>query len=977
MKHTIIICLLIAFVVVSNGNSYQDKTHQYIVREAYKLLKQQLPVIEASDLNDHVGYDEEGNLPWETGKIVTGAFREDKEDPIYSYCGFNFPFDPGCVLVTMTHFWNADAGDDFKWPIFGENFENAYQKARAYIYGDHTIRIYFGGDPVVAEVWSYDSLFNFYNTGNYYYHGYINTLGQFIETYPPQEEQMSLGLAHVYAYEILGRVCHLLADNGVPAHVHNDEHVEELGHGDTYEIFMEYPTYCTDWDYTDAYNAGGLLWDVLNYTKPLRYLFYTTNQYSDHYPSNGGEFNSGDNNYNPQGPSGDYYYILDTIYNGLGNPPDFVDPVDIGNNVFVYTIRTTASLLYWFATETNQIIERYNETISGTIPEDEVWGETHSLSGNVIVPSGVTLYILSGTTINLNGYYVKCEGSGEIVKKGSATFNPHDISVKSGSDIKGQYSTIVSAINNANSGQTISLSPDTYYESPTISTDDITMSGNDKNSTIINGTVTFDNVDNCEIEYLTVNDEIHINSGLGNKLVQVNTEERIVCNYGSNHYCAVVTANHGDKYGIKAYNTNTLYIDDFTSTESSKYGVYANNNSYLDLETDPYYYPYKIANKTYALQIASYSEARLDYVRFDQNVYDIYAAATASAIACNCTITGQIYGNVIIDDPQWCGGYLGQQSGSSMALSKNSSSIELAISQGNQNAENSNSDFNEGLEIFRAIKKQVSADYALDMEYQADKYLSDYQVAIDKFKKVVSEYPSNPIANKALAYISWCYWDIQQTSELKAYFESLLQEIRYDGVLKYQAKILLATINIGNKEYYLALQKYDDVLKACTIEDILVEGLYGKGVLYRYYLHDSEKAAAAFKELIDKYPVHPTTEAAMDELEHMGEKFIAKENEPTLSEFTIRNYPNPFNPETVIHYNLPEAGEVIIKVFDIQGREITTLVDSKQPAGKHVVIWGGRNTSGQDVASGMYFYLISYVNRQEKKILADKMLLMR
>jgi len=70
------------------------------------------------------------------------------------------------------------------------------------------------------------------------------------------------------------------------------------------------------------------------------------------------------------------------------------------------------------------------------------------------------------------------------------------------------------------------------------------------------------------------------------------------------------------------------------------------------------------------------------------------------------------------------------------------------------------------------------------------------------------------------------------------------------------------------------------------------------------------------------------------------------------------NHPNPFNPTTKISFSLPEKQDVRLKVFGIDGRCVTTLVDESRGAGFHEVIWNGRNDAGQTVASGTYFYRI-------------------
>ena len=69
-----------------------------------------------------------------------------------------------------------------------------------------------------------------------------------------------------------------------------------------------------------------------------------------------------------------------------------------------------------------------------------------------------------------------------------------------------------------------------------------------------------------------------------------------------------------------------------------------------------------------------------------------------------------------------------------------------------------------------------------------------------------------------------------------------------------------------------------------------------------------------------------------------------------------QNHPNPFNPTTTIEYELPRAAMVILKVFDLLGREVETLVRGYRNAGRWSVVWGGVDRRGRGVAPGVYFY---------------------
>ncbi|MEW6508085.1 MAG: T9SS type A sorting domain-containing protein, partial [Bacteroidota bacterium] len=98
---------------------------------------------------------------------------------------------------------------------------------------------------------------------------------------------------------------------------------------------------------------------------------------------------------------------------------------------------------------------------------------------------------------------------------------------------------------------------------------------------------------------------------------------------------------------------------------------------------------------------------------------------------------------------------------------------------------------------------------------------------------------------------------------------------------------------------------------------------------------------------------------------------IAKEQALSSSverELTILNYPNPFNPTTKIKYSIPETGLVVLKVYDMLGREIVTLVNEKQPFGHHEV-----GFDGSRLPSGIYFYTINY----NKQLLTGKMILVK
>ena len=103
-------------------------------------------------------------------------------------------------------------------------------------------------------------------------------------------------------------------------------------------------------------------------------------------------------------------------------------------------------------------------------------------------------------------------------------------------------------------------------------------------------------------------------------------------------------------------------------------------------------------------------------------------------------------------------------------------------------------------------------------------------------------------------------------------------------------------------------------------------------------------------------------------------KSIKENPESSVSDFQLKqNYPNPFNPNTTIEYKIPESTPVTLKIFNIQGKEIATLINSNHTPGNYSINWNGQDRFGRPVASGTYIYQIMAGKHQESK----QMILMR
>ncbi|MBC8457062.1 MAG: T9SS type A sorting domain-containing protein, partial [Deltaproteobacteria bacterium] len=77
----------------------------------------------------------------------------------------------------------------------------------------------------------------------------------------------------------------------------------------------------------------------------------------------------------------------------------------------------------------------------------------------------------------------------------------------------------------------------------------------------------------------------------------------------------------------------------------------------------------------------------------------------------------------------------------------------------------------------------------------------------------------------------------------------------------------------------------------------------------------------------------------------------------------LQNFPNPFNPETWIPFELAKEAEVVIRIYNIKGELVRTLSIGYKPAGSYLskekaVFWNGKNQNGEAVANGLYFYTL-------------------
>ncbi len=127
-------------------------------------------------------------------------------------------------------------------------------------------------------------------------------------------------------------------------------------------------------------------------------------------------------------------------------------------------------------------------------------------------------------------------------------------------------------------------------------------------------------------------------------------------------------------------------------------------------------------------------------------------------------------------------------------------------------------------------------------------------------------------------------------------------------------------------------------------------------------LADGRAVAGAAVVLFDLADLHrgAVARAMTDESGHFALPLASLGRSALPQGFALGpNYPNPFNPSTMIPYQLPTAAHVRLDVFNVLGQHVATLVDAERPAGFHAAQWGATDAAGQAMAAGVYFYRLT------------------
>jgi hypothetical protein len=175
---------------------------------------------------------------------------------------------------------------------------------------------------------------------------------------------------------------------------------------------------------------------------------------------------------------------------------------------------------------------------------------------------------------------------------------------------------------------------------------------------------------------------------------------------------------------------------------------------------------------------------------------------------------------------------------------------------------------------------------------------------------------------------------------------------------------------VGEQEYEESIGDFDAIIQQNPNTE---EAVYAEIDAITTAILIEESDSTLHKGKLGKYLVKPG-ESYFTKLDgilrkHFGNEKNKSEEETLPTEYTLyQNYPNPFNPTTTIKYDLPNAGDVSLVIYDLLGRKVKELVNTKQQAGRYEIQFNASN-----LASGVYIYQLI----TDKFVNAKKMILLK
>jgi len=236
-------------------------------------------------------------------------------------------------------------------------------------------------------------------------------------------------------------------------------------------------------------------------------------------------------------------------------------------------------------------------------------------------------------------------------------------------------------------------------------------------------------------------------------------------------------------------------------------------------------------------------------------------------------------------------------------------------------------------------------------------YQGNFEDAISTFEGLVENYQDSITAISSLEKIYYCFnrlnSDSTEYNTLRSYFINLANANSGDAMFSKTALELSRKCLVKQRKYTEALTEYEYVVEnsADSLEIIAAEiSIFELYVL----INSGQNDGMPFTGRLSYLRPNGIKDAMNRIREKMGHKTNSAITSNVPKVFSLsQNYPNPFNPMTKINYSIPNSVKVSLKVYDILGRLVKTLVNEQKDAGTHFVTFDGTGLS-----SGVYFYRI-------------------
>jgi len=600
-------------------------------------------------------------------------------------------------------------------------------------------------------------------------------------------------------------------------------------------------------------------------------------------------------------------------------------------------------------------------TASGSLSSDELWTDTHTLTGDVTVPSGITLYIEAGAVINIpSGKKLIIEGTlkAQGVSGCNITFQASSSSwwgIKF-EDSSNDDECILEycTIKDASYGVYCShASPD--IKNCTIRDNLFGIYGYYTNYQQVIRDNEFQ--DNTYYGILLSHSSPKIE---GNEILSGATTAGIRADYSSGDICNNIIKNLPNN-GISLFQSSPVIYDNKISNNSSN-GVYCGNNTtaYFQQGYDTYRGNNVIDNNGQnGVKIDSNSSPDLSsddpYHPAENSLYmnvgkEVYSESSYEIIA-----TYNWWGQYPPNSSQFYGDV---DYSHALNSDPNQSTPTLAKGWRQGNSEIKSEDISAG-------PKDAIERFEKGRSYERVK---KYSEAINEYQYVVDNYPETRVAVSSLVRLRQCYEKSGKSEEGSNYYQVVAKDnttLEIGG----KASEFQAIDLIEDGSYDDAISYYASIRNNFPELELGIQALFEKWQIYFNLKRDEKAAKATMEEYANAYP---DDEWVVFMKVAAGE--IKRENAPKQNETVEKslpdttsaantypesfamfdNYPNPFNPQTSIRYALPQSGHVLIEIYNVLGQRIATLIVTEMAQGYHVAKWDGRNSLGQKVGAGIY-----------------------